>query len=409
MNSKKWLLALSALSLLALIGSAAGCGVAAPATTTAMPIISSFAASPTSINQGEQTTLSWNISGATTITIQPNIGTVGPTGSLTLTPNATVTYTLTAGNNAGSATSSATVNVTPVVAGMPDLVITDVYLSSGQVYYVIKNQGNAEAKQTRTDFYIANVNPSTQTVNWLKQTSNFVDTLAPGEERTQRFTNFNWAFPPGGTPGATTYIVRACANADNAIAESNTSNDCLLETWGPGMIPYDFVKEAHLASWTSGTNQLFWPMSTLDVKGAAYVISYSPVLVMCPQQVSQGWMTGKFGDFYVDPTTHASLVRDIQIPPLAQFTSKVGFAPGITSPDGVTVALGYYDQMGSLIFFNKMVVMSDGQMHDYNVDLSSLAATHTQFVLWVQDNGSPEGTCLRWEAPQISQKAKSSM
>ncbi len=91
---------------------------------------------------------------------------------------------------------------------------------------------------------------------------------------------------------------------------------------------------------------------------------------------------------------------------LAQFTSKVGFAPGTTSPDGVTVALGYFDDMGSLVFFNKMPVMSDGQMHDYNVDLSSMAGKHTQFVLWVQANGSPEGTCVRWEAPKITQKAQ---
>jgi len=407
MNTQKWFLVLIAISLVTLVGSAAGCGGAAPATPAAKPTISSFAASPPSINQGQQTTLSWNVSGATTVTIQPDIGGVVQTGSLTLTPNASVSYTLTANNEAGSSTSSTNVNVTPVVAGKPDLVITDIYLMASQVYYVIKNQGNAVAGQTQTDFYIASIDQPAQTVTWLKQTSNFVDTLAPGEERTQRFSNLDWAFGAANPIEATlvTYNVKACANAENSIADSNTSNNCLVESWGPGFT-YDFVQQAHLAKWTNGIDTLRWPMSSMDTNGATYRITYNPVLVICPEKVNNGWIMGKFGDFYNDKETHAAMVRDIEIPMLAQFTSRVGFAPGTTSPDGVTVALGYFDDMGSVVFFNKMPVMSDGQMHDYNVDLSNMAAKHTQFVLWVQANGSPQGTCLRWEAPKITQTSQ---
>ena len=404
MNTQKLFLVLVAISLVTLIGSAAGCGGAAPAAPVGKPTISSFVASPASINQGQQTVLSWNVSGATTVTIQPDIGTMGLTGSLTLTPNATVTYTLTAENAAGSATGSTTINVTPVVAGQPDLVITDTYLLASQIYYVIKNQGNAEAKQTQTDFYLGVIDPVAQTLTWLKQTTSFVDNLAPGAERTQRFSNYDWKLSPAVPEVGTfeTYNIRVCANATNTITESNTGNNCLIEAWGPGFT-YDFVKQAHLSKWTSGAGTLFWPMAAEDMKGAAYIITYNPVLVICPQKVNQGWILGKFGDFYVDPVSKAAAVRDIEIPLLAQFTSKVGFAPGTTSPDGVTVALGYFDELGSLVFFNKMPVMSDGQMHDYNVDLSSLASKHTQFVLWVQDNGSPENTCVRWQAPTITQ------
>jgi hypothetical protein len=403
MNKQKWFLVLIVVSLAALIGSAAGCGAPAAA-PVAKPNISSFSASPTTINQGQQTTLSWSVSGSTSVTIEPNIGTIGPTGSLSLTPNATITYTLTASNDAGSSTSSATINVMPVVAGQPDLVITDLYLVSSEVYYKIKNQGNAESPPSQTYFYMGAIDQADQKISWYKETSNFVDSLAPGEERVQRFTNFDWTYKTIGAPeeGFLSYSVKACANADNAVAESNTSNNCLVKIFGPGFT-YDFVKQAHLAKWTSGAGTLFWPMSSMDVKGAAYLITYNPVLVMCPQQVNNGWIIGRFGDYYYEPTTHIALVRDINIPLLAQFTSKVGFAPGTTSPDGVTVSLGYYDAMGSLIFFNKMSVMSDGQMHDYNVDLSSLAGKHTQFVLMVQDNGSPAGTCLRWQEPKITQ------
>jgi hypothetical protein len=369
-------------------------------TPVVKPAIASFAASPTGINQGEQTTLSWNVSGATTISIEPAIGSVGASGSLTLTPNASTTYTLTASNEAGSATSSTTVNVTPVVAGKPDLVITDMFLQGDQIYYKIKNQGNAVAPQSTSELYVNN----------QKETSNFVDSLAPGEERTQRFSNFQWTysfFNPTATPETPNYVVydvKVCANAVNPIAESNTSNDCLIYSWGPEFT-FDFVKQAYSAKWTSSAGELFWPMSAGYTTGAAYLITYSPILVMCPEKVNQGWILGKFGDVNIDPDTHATYLRDINVPVTAQFTSRVGFAPGVTSPDGVTVALGYYDAMGSLVFFDKMSVMADGQMHDYNVDLSSLAGKKTQFALFVQANGSPDGTCVRWDSPKITQKS----
>jgi len=398
-NTQKWFLVFTAVSLVAIIGSAVGCAAPAPVTPVAKPTINSFAAGPTTINQGQQTVLSWDVSGATTVTIQPDIGKQGSTGSLTLTPNATVTYTLTADNDAGSTTSSTTVNVTPVVAGKPDLVITDAFLQATQVYYKIQNQGSAVAPPSTTYFY----------VNGQKESSNFVDSLAPGEERTQRFSNFEWLYPFLGIhenpqlPNVITYNVEVCANAENPIAESNTGNDCLLQAWGEGFT-YDFMKQAYLAKWTSSAGKLLWPMAAQSKTGAVYFISYSPIMVLCPEQVNNGWIIGKYGAYFFNAESHAAEIRDINVPTLAQFTSKVGFAPGVQSPDGVTVSLGYYDEMGSLIFFNKMPVMSDGQMHDYNVDLSSLAGKQTQFVLMVQANGSPQNTCVRWQEPKITQQ-----
>jgi CARDB len=402
-NSKKWFLVLTALSLLAVVGTA-GCTTAAPVTPAVKPVISSFAASPSSISQGDQSTISWSITGATEANIQPDIGSVGLTGSLTLSPAATATYTLTASNPAGSASSSTTINVTPVVVGLPDLVITDITLSGSEVDYVIKNVGTAESGQTTTDMYLGYIDQGSQKVNWLKQTEDFVDKLAPGEQRTQHFDNYDWRLISTNFIEAKfeTYNVRVCANAEHPIPESNTTNNCKIVVWGQSYT-YDFLININRAKWTSSEGQLLWPMSQFDMNGSVSTISYSPIIVLCPpQDVSKGWIIGKFGDFFVDPTSHAANVRDIEIPVQAQFTSKVGFGPGVNSPDGVTVALGYYDLMGTLVFFDKMNVQSDGQMHDYNVDLSSLAGTRTQFVLWVQANGSPEGTCVRWLSPRLS-------
>lgn len=74
------------------------------------PTIASFTASPSSIPPGGSATLSWTVSGADSISISPGIGAV--TGSsITVTPGATTTYTLTATNTAGSVTRTATVTV----------------------------------------------------------------------------------------------------------------------------------------------------------------------------------------------------------------------------------------------------------------------------------------------------------
>ncbi len=408
MNSRKWFLILTALSLMAVVGTAAGCTTAPAAAPVTQPTISSFAASPSSINQGEQTMLSWNIVGATASSIQPDIGKVGLSGSLTLAPGATVTYTLTASNSAGSVTSSTTINVTPVVAGLPDLVITDITLVGSEVDYTIMNQGTAASSPTRSDLYLGHIDQSTQTVKWIKESDDYVQILAPGESRVQHFSNYDWRLISANPIEAKfeTYNVRVCANAENPIPESNSANNCLIVVWGQ-TFKYDFLINANRAKWTTSEGQLYWPMSILDTNGSVSMITYNPVMVLCPpQDVSMGWIIGKYGEFFVDPVSHAANVRDIEIPILAQFTSKVGFAPGVNSPDGVTVALGYYDLMGNLVFFDKLNVQSDGQMHDYNVDLSSLAGKRTQFVLWVQANGSPEGTCVRWQSPQITVKVQ---
>jgi len=87
-------------------GSAAVTVTAAPA-----PVIASFAAAPSSIAAGGTATLSWSVSGATSLSIDQGIGAV--TGSSRpVSPAATTTYVLTATNAAGSSAASATVTVT---------------------------------------------------------------------------------------------------------------------------------------------------------------------------------------------------------------------------------------------------------------------------------------------------------
>ena len=81
-----------------------------------IPTINSFVASPDTIQQGESTTLMWDVSNATSISINPTVGAVTDSiGSAQVSPGATTTYTLTATNADGSAYASAKVTVVPYV------------------------------------------------------------------------------------------------------------------------------------------------------------------------------------------------------------------------------------------------------------------------------------------------------
>lgn len=75
------------------------------------PTITSFTASPSTITAGQSSTLTWNVSGATSLTLDNGIGSVAGSNSSTVAPGSTTTYTLTATNSTGSVTAKATVTV----------------------------------------------------------------------------------------------------------------------------------------------------------------------------------------------------------------------------------------------------------------------------------------------------------
>jgi formylglycine-generating enzyme len=77
----------------------------------APPVIASFSANPTAVQQGGSSTLSWSVSGATSVTIDNGVGAVSASASAQVTPTSTTTYRLTASNAYGSVNAEATVTV----------------------------------------------------------------------------------------------------------------------------------------------------------------------------------------------------------------------------------------------------------------------------------------------------------
>jgi RHS repeat-associated protein len=95
-------------------------GIETPVTP---PQITFFMAEPAGIKRGESSTLTWQTTYAQSCVIEPGVGTVGPSGSVSVAPTATTIYTLTA-EGAGdpvTATTALTIeNSAPVSQAGPD-------------------------------------------------------------------------------------------------------------------------------------------------------------------------------------------------------------------------------------------------------------------------------------------------
>ena len=92
------------------------------------PVID-FTADRVSVRAGQQVSLSWNVIGASTISMDNGVGTIGRAGSVTAIINETTTFTITATNASGSVTQSVTVEVLsgPIIHSftvMPDTVVS---------------------------------------------------------------------------------------------------------------------------------------------------------------------------------------------------------------------------------------------------------------------------------------------
>jgi len=81
-----------------------------PPPPAARPTVS-LQASPTSVNKGDSSTLSWTSTDATQLTISPDVGAVTAQGSTKVSPSDSTTYTITASGPGGSADSSVRVTV----------------------------------------------------------------------------------------------------------------------------------------------------------------------------------------------------------------------------------------------------------------------------------------------------------
>jgi hypothetical protein len=154
-----------------------GCS-SSPTPETNDPIIQSFYAEPSSISSGENSTLHWQVSDATSVSIDQGIGAVATiSGSTAVSPTVTTAYTLTATNTSGSVTASTTVVVDEGEVGYGIIEINST--PSGASIYL---DGVDTGKQTpNTLTSIESGNHTIKLTSWLYYNWENIITLNPGQ------------------------------------------------------------------------------------------------------------------------------------------------------------------------------------------------------------------------------------
>lgn len=375
------------------------------------PIINKFSANVNTVPLGQSFTLTWDISNATYITLQPEIGTIPAVGTRSITPTMTTKYIITASNDVAATKGELTINVGPAVTGATDLIITAVWLQGDMVYYTIKNAGTADSKPCYSQIYVDKLKP---TLGY----ASFVDVLKPGQEKTLLFSSYQWPYsnlgmgnPAEWAPGTYIYFdpmifnhsIKICADAKAEVAESNENNNCYYKLYGP-LWNYDLTAVSHEATYTNSWDKLddMQGMVETDPHGAHIKLSGGG-FEMVPEQKPQGILRGKFGFYYQDYLGAPIETYPIMVPPKLKFISRVGLDSSATGSDGVTFKLGFLDSTDTLRWLDSKKMTTPGKFEDWTVDLSDQEGTFGYFLLQVDAGTTPDKDYAVWKEARLQQ------
>jgi len=359
--------------------------VTVSATPGDAPDINHFSVTPSSIDEGDSATLTWDVSNATSVSIDEGIGSVAASGTESVSPSETTGYTLTATNSAGSVHKTVTLVVDEEEPeGEPDLVITAIAKVPGsggyRIGYTVKNQGDSPCASTTSKLYVGAV----------YKASDSVPALAAGASVSRQFTS--WTYDP------TNHAVKVVVDANDVVEEEDEdNNDKSVSVTAEVLV--DFVNKANLAEWKTGSPEtdIDFGGATNDPDGfACYRTSvkledgdtYSKVLETHPKWVSSGWIDG----FYPELT----------VPLGAWFVADVGFLNGATGSDGVTFRVWFW-QEGSDIpnVLDDVGAEYDGDLDKLEINLASIVGRTGRIGLQVLAGSSSGQDWAAWASARM--------
>lgn len=236
------------------------------------PIISSFTASPSPATSGSSITLSWSVTGATSLSISNGLGNQSAlsSGSITVSPTVTTTYTLTATNSGGSATQSVIVNISSnpsssvsssVAPSITSFTATPSSIISGQSSSLnFVATGNPTPALSISDIGISLTGSTSKTVNPLTTTTYTLTatnsagvataqvtiTVTPFSSASLQSSGSGGSSGGGGGSAVTVYIpAHTSSSSGTAVTSinSNTSNiSSLKNTTGKILTLHLFLK-----------------------------------------------------------------------------------------------------------------------------------------------------------------------
>lgn len=362
-----------------------GCGTSI-FTTPSEPVINSFTADPLTITAGGSSTLSWDVSDATSVSIDHGVGSsLALISSATVSPTVTTTYTLTATNAAGTVTATAQVVVTtePSVE-KPDLVITGINktetASGYKISYTIKNQGTADA----------GTSASRLLANGVYKGSDTVPSIAAGASVERQFT---WIYNP------TTPRIKVYTDVAHTVDESNEDNNNLEVTFAVEKV-YDFVDNASSASWMGYPPSISLTFGVIDNPDgfACYRtnikmedgITYSKVLETHPKWVDTGLIQGAYTSMY----------SEYKVKSGEHFFAQVGLLQNANAGN-VKFRVMIRLEGGTNIWIAAVNDSYDDTIKTIDVPLQAYVGKKADFVLEVQANGSSAQDWATWVEAKI--------
>jgi Ig-like domain from next to BRCA1 gene len=163
-------------------------------------------------------------------------------------------------------------------------------------------------------------------------------------------------------------------------------------------VAYNFTDRASAATWSSGAGGLSFPGADGDAKGFALkidkpnfesgVVASQPGLLVSPQQITNGFIQGRFEDFTVQSGD--------------RFQATVGCQAGATSCY-VAYRLDY-EVNGTIRTFWTFREKFEGLTYNANLNLSPLAGQTVKFILYISAYGSPVGDRALWGNPVIARQ-----
>ncbi len=364
-----------------------------PTSTTPVekPVVASFSASPASITSGSGSTLSWSVTGATSVSLDNGIGNVAVNGTRAVAPAATTVYTLTASNSAGSSTASTEVIISgtstppstpPAATGMPSIT------SFGAAPNSITAGASSTLTWSVSNATSVNIQPGIGNVAVSGSTS-----VTPGSSTTYTLTATN----ASGSDQASTQITVAASGG----TITPTLPGLRLP---PGMLlvttVYDFIAKAPTAYWTSSVNLTF-PGSQSDSNGFALVLSdktleddqvYTEVLEMHPKWTTGGFISGAYTEMADTYTVQSN----------DHFFAKVGFLKGANAGN-VNFKVMIRTTSGENVWVADVTKVYDGTLTTINVPLSAYAGKKADFILSVEANNANAAQAWAvWVTPKIT-------
>jgi hypothetical protein len=354
------------------------------------PVINGFSATVNNTLPGENVTLRWSVTDAAIVAIDNGVGKVAMDGTVTVAPQKTTKFTLTAVGDNGASTAWVNVEVALPQTFMPDLVITGVTHISGLLYYKIKNTGAVDAGQSETYIYDQS--------HMLRDTS-WVESLKAGEEKTLPFTNYDWEG----------YKITVCADGKQQVAEAGEDNNCYVPAFG-FKFNYDMAQMVSRAAWRGSAGRVKYGESD-KVTGYAVKLTevvagdgqtYRNVVETVPPNSSFGWVEGYFGDWQ-EQWQMGGYMLPLELPYNARFTARVGLSKEAEGSSGVTFLFGIQEESGALTWWPGVKAAYGGELQSLDIDLSSYGGRKVMAVLRLEAGAGPDNNYALWIGPKISQ------